>query len=384
MPHELMFGLRTQAFNEEAVPMTHPWSNDRVIGLVGPKGSGKTFLLNALLGTDPEDLERLVDEDRSDEPTVGVVTWRETDIALMDNLDQEALLHAADALIFVIASCDGVDTQTAELWQRCAEEEIPRFVVITKLDDERADMDETVAVLRRLFSDGPELIRLTMPVLDDDEQLAGFIDLASTQIWNWTTPELSIIESDPEHVGLIAEAREDLISDVAMISEDDKLTNSIMLGMQPSIDALMSALEEASINGDAQLIVGHGLRENDVTVGTEFILDLIVDALPDPSLRLCPVVSSPDGTAQLPIDADPQSPLIAEVIHADADALSLVRIYAGQLSDQVMTDGNLMITIDEETAMTSNLVWIATDEPLMNFMTLSSPNFPLIIQNINV
>jgi translation elongation factor EF-G len=245
-------------------------------------------------------------------------------------------------------------------------------------------MDETVSVLRRLFSDGPELIRLTMPVLDDDEALAGFIDLATTQIWNWTTPELSIIESDPEHVGLIAEAREDLISDVAMISEDDKLTNSIMLGMQPSIDALMSALEEASINGDAQLIVGHGLRENDVTVGTEFILDLIVDALPDPSLRLCPVVASPDGTAQLPIDADPNSALIAEVIHADADALSLVRIYSGQLADQVLADGNAIVRIDEETAMTSNLVWIATDVPLENFMTLSNPNFPLIIQDINV
>jgi len=277
-----------------------------------------------------------------------------------------------------------VDSATAELWQLCADEGIPRCVVITKLDDERADMDETVAVLRRLFSDGPELIRLTMPVLDDDEELAGFIDLATTQIWNWTTPELSIIDSDPEHVGLIAEAREDLISDVAMISEDDKLTNSLMLGMQPSIDALMSALEEASINGDAQLIVGHGLRENDVTVGTEFILDLIVDALPDPSLRLCPVVSSPDGTAQLPIDADPKSPLIAEVIHTDADALSLVRIYSGRLAEQVVAEGHSIIHIEEETAMTSNLVWIATDVQLANFMTLSNPNFPLIIQDINV
>jgi hypothetical protein len=99
---------------------------------------------------------------------------------------------------------------------------------------------------------------------------------------------------------------------------------------------------------------------------------------------LCPVVASPDGTAQLPIDADPNSALIAEVIHADADALSLVRIYSGQLADQVLADGNAIVRIDEETAMTSNLVWIATDVPLENFMTLSNPNFPLIIQDINV
>jgi len=363
--------------------MTHPWSNERIIGLVGPQGSGKTFLLNALLGTDPEDLERLLAEDTQSDPSVGVVTWRDTDIALLDNLDQEALMHAADALIFVIASSDGVDAQTAELWQRCVDEEIPRMVVITKLDDARADMDETVAVLRRLFSEGPELIRLTMPVLDDDEHLAGFIDLATTEIWDWTTPDLSIVNSDPEHVALIADAREELIADIAMISESDGLTSSVVMGMQPSIDSIVDALEEASIGGYAQLIVGHGLRENDITVGTELILDLIVDALPDPSLRLTPVVASPDGSAQLPIDADPNSPLVGEVIHADADALSLVRIYAGELRKQLHTNNGL-VEIQDMTEMTNTLIWISTDRPMKHLATISLPSKPLIIQDVNV
>ena len=363
--------------------MTHPWSEERIVGLVGPQGSGKTFLLNSLLGTDPEDLDRLGEEDAPNEPSVGVVTWRDINIALMDNLDQEAMFHAADALIFVIASSDGVDAATAELWQRCIEEEIPRMVVITKLDDPRADMDETVAVLRRLFSEGPELIRLTMPVLDDDEQLAGFIDLATTEIWDWTTPELSIVNADPEHLALIAEAREELIADIAMISESDGLTNSVVLGMQPSIDALTGALEEASIGGYAQLIVGHGLRENDITVGTELILDLIVDALPDPSLRLTPVVARPDGTPHLPIDADPESALVGEVIHADADALSLVRIYAGALREHVHTN-NGIVEILEITEMTPNLIWISTERPLKHLATISLPSSPLIIQDVNV
>ena len=72
------------------------------------------------------------------------------------------------------------------------------------------------------------------------------------------------------------------------------------------------------------------------------------------------------------------------MIHTDADALSLVRIYSGRLAEQVIAEGNSIIHIDEETAMTSNLVWIATDVQLANFMTLSNPNFPLIIQDINV
>ena len=44
---------------------------------------------------------------------------------------------------------DGVDGATRLLWEECAAVGMPRAVVVTKLDHQRADFDETVAVCQR-------------------------------------------------------------------------------------------------------------------------------------------------------------------------------------------------------------------------------------------
>ena len=43
---------------------------------------------------------------------------------------------------------------------------MPRAVVVTKLDQERADFDETVAVCQRVFGDG--VLPLYLPLAADD------------------------------------------------------------------------------------------------------------------------------------------------------------------------------------------------------------------------
>ena len=56
-------------------------------------------------------------------------------------------LRAADAALFVVSAVDGMDAATAALWEECAAVGMPRAVVITRLDHQRADFDETVAAL---------------------------------------------------------------------------------------------------------------------------------------------------------------------------------------------------------------------------------------------
>ena len=63
-------------------------------------------------------------------------------------------LRAADAALFVVSAVDGVDGATRLLWEECAAVGMPRAVVITKLDQARADFDESLAVCQRVFGDG--------------------------------------------------------------------------------------------------------------------------------------------------------------------------------------------------------------------------------------
>ena len=76
-------------------------------------------------------------------------------------------LRAADAALFVVSAVDGVDGATRMLWEECAAVGMPRAVVVTKLDQPRADFEESVAVCQRVFGDG--VLPLYLPVHGDDD-----------------------------------------------------------------------------------------------------------------------------------------------------------------------------------------------------------------------
>ena len=75
-------------------------------------------------------------------------------------------LRAADAALFVVSAVDGVDGMTRMLWEECAAVGMPRAVVVTHLDQQRADFDEALAICQRVFGDGVQ--PLYLPLLDDD------------------------------------------------------------------------------------------------------------------------------------------------------------------------------------------------------------------------
>ena len=144
-------------------------SPDRIrnVVLVGPGGSGKTTLVESLLaaagaiprpgaiaeGTtvcDFEEAERT--HERSISLAIAPVVHRATKINFVDTPgyadfvgEVRAGLRAADCALFVIAASEAVDDATTALWRECAEVGMPRAVVITKLDQARADYDGVLA-----------------------------------------------------------------------------------------------------------------------------------------------------------------------------------------------------------------------------------------------
>lgn len=100
--------------------------------------------------------------------SVASMTWQGLIINLIDTpgyadfvADLRAGLRAADAALFVIGAVDGVDAATQQLWDECDSVGLPRAIVVTKLDRDRADFDETVAVCRRVFAGGGGVLPCT-------------------------------------------------------------------------------------------------------------------------------------------------------------------------------------------------------------------------------
>jgi elongation factor G len=153
-------------------------SPDRIrnVVLVGHAAAGKTTLVEALLlgtgaigragriedGTatsDHEDIEHRMG--RSVSLSVCATTSAGVKINIVDTPghadfvgDVRAGLRAADAALFVVSAVDGVDGITRMLWEECAAVGMPRAVVVSHLDAQRADFDDALAICQRTFGDG--------------------------------------------------------------------------------------------------------------------------------------------------------------------------------------------------------------------------------------
>ena len=347
-----MAGANTGAGGGSVVAPASP-ADIRNVVLVGPAGAGKTTLLEAMLvatGTIPRAGRTTDGNTVSDFDEAEVRQQRSIGLALapvmVDGVkvnfldtpgyadfvgDLRAGLRAADAALFVISAVDGVDGSTQLLWEECASVGMPRAVVATRLDHPRADFDELVAICQRVFGEG--VMPLMLPMLDDDGHPAGFIDLISERIHDYSSG--TRVDRDPEdtHTDLIESTRASLIEGVIAESEDESLMDRYLGGEHIDIETLVTDLEKAVARGSFYPVLGTAVELNGL--GTAEVLDLVRRAFPAPLEHPLPPVTTPDGQPRAPLACDPDGPLCAEVVKTTTDPyvgrLSLVRVFSGTI-----------------------------------------------------
>jgi elongation factor G len=324
----------------------------RNVVLVGHSGAGKTTLVEGLLaatGTIPragrvEDGATVSDFDeaehrqqRSVSLSLAPLTHAGIKVNLLDTPgyadfvgDLRAGLRAADAALFVVSSVDGVDGATRMLWEECASVGMPRAVVVTKLDKERADFDESVAVCQRLFGDG--VLPLYLPLAAEDGTAAGLIGLLSKTVADYSSGSRVEREPDAEHLPLIETARNALIEGIIAESEDETLMDRYLSGEDIDLKVLVDDLETAVARGSFYPVLAAASPSG---LGTVELLEVMTQAFPSPLEHDVPPVTSPEGKPRGPLSCDPDGPLVAEVVKTTTDPyvgrISLVRVFSGTL-----------------------------------------------------
>jgi elongation factor G len=326
----------------------------RNVVLVGPSGSGKTTLAEALLaaagairtrgdvgaGTTASDHTQIEkDLGRSVSLTPLSFAYADTRITLLDTPgypdfvgELRAGLRGADAAVFVVGAGDGVDAGTQLLWDECAALGMPRAIVVTKLDKENTDFPETLALCQRVF--GEEVQPMYLPLLADDESVAGLIGLLTTTVYDYSGGSRTQRPADAQHTELTEDARNALIEGIITESEDETLMDRFIGGEELDIEMLIDDLEKAVARGHFHpvLPVAAGAQP----VGVHEVLELIVGGFPTPAEHNLPAATAPDGSAALPLSCDPDGPLCAEVIQTTSDQfagrLSVVRVFSGTLT----------------------------------------------------
>ncbi|NAS27340.1 elongation factor G-like protein EF-G2 [Herbidospora sp. NEAU-GS84] len=317
----------------------------RNVVLVGHSGSGKTTLVEALLaatgtiprtgrvedGTTVSDFDEVeVRQQRSVNLALAPLTYNGIKINLLDTPgyadfvgDLRAGLRAADAALFVVAATDGIDGLTRQIWDECASVGMPRAVVITKIDHQRADFDEVLTACQDAFGEG--VAPLYLPL--GGEALVG---LLSQRVFDYAGGARTEREPDADQAALIEQYREALIEGIIQESEDESLMDRYLAGEEIDTKVLIDDLEKAVARGSF-----HPVLATAPGVGMPELLEVITQGFPCPPEHRLPEVTTIDGKSVKVCRCDPEGPLVAEVVKTTSDPyvgrISLVRVFSGTL-----------------------------------------------------
>jgi elongation factor G len=321
--------------------------------LVGHSGSGKSSLVEALLvatstiqrpgtieeGTTVSDFDEVeVRQQRSVNLTLAPFTYNGIKVNLLDTPgyadftgDLRAGLRGADAALFTVSATDGIDGVTRMLWEECAAADIPRAIVITKIDHQRADFEATLAACRAAFGDA--VAPLYLPVSDGQgTPVRGLIGLLSQQMFDYSGGSRTERAPEPGEAGRTEELRGELIEGIIQESEDESLMDRYLSGEEIDAKVLIEDLEKAVARGSFHPVLAASAPHR---IGTAELLEVMTQAFPSPAERPLPAVSTPDGKPVTGLAPDPKGPLLAEVIKTTADPyvgrISLVRVFSGTL-----------------------------------------------------
>ena len=319
-----------------SVKVTSP-ADVRNVVLVGSAGSGKTTLYENLLKSrvpgyrgekdDPERLAAL---------TLASIPGDDVLINLLDApghpdfvSELRAGLRAADAAVFVVSAVDGVDATAQVLWAECRRVNMPRAIVVTKLDAEHADFDAAVESVRAAFGDGVHPAFL--PLRAAGGAVVGNLALLSRRVNDYSSGARVARDATADELELIEGARPDYVEAIIAESEDEVLMEAYLSDEELPTAAVVADLAKAMCHGTFHPVVPVMTSG----AGVEELITLIQAGFPTPLVRTLPDVKTTAGDDVAIEAVSASGPLVAQVIRTTSDPfagrLSMVRVYNGTL-----------------------------------------------------
>ncbi len=247
-------------------------------------------------------------------------------------IEVQRSLRVLDGAVVVFDGVAGVEPQSETVWRQADKHNVPRICFVNKLDRMGADFYKDLASIHDRLTKHAHPIQLP---IGSEENFKGIIDLIHMKAEMYRDELGQQIEEIEIPADMLDKAKQYRAQLVEAIAENDEhLMNKFLVGEELTIEELTSGLRTAVIAGQLNpVLCGSALKNK----GVQFLLDAIVDYLPNPleipSTKAHPVDDDTHTVDIHPSDDEPFAALAFKVM-ADPFVGKLVffRVYSGHLS----------------------------------------------------
>jgi len=313
----------------------------RNVALISHVGAGKTSLVDAALydsgavtrqgkvdegssisDFDPDELKRRMSLNAKVLP----VEWKNHKINFIDTPgyadfmgEVKAGLRVADAALVVVTAEKGVEVGTELTWQYADERNLPRIVLVNKLDRENTSFDNALKSLRDQF--GMRVVPLQVPI-GDQSNFKGVVDLITQKSYTFEggnkVQEVAIPADLKESISTY---REQLIE--SAVESDDEIMEKFLEGEELSEAEILLVVKKGTCSGQLIPVLCGSASRN---IGVQTLLDAIVEYLPDATTALAEDAKAFGNTLSL---------FIFKTAAAQVGTISNFRVYSGTLKPDI-------------------------------------------------
>jgi elongation factor G len=316
----------------------------RNIALASHSSAGKTMLADALLnftgattrmgkvedGTTVSDYdEEEVRRGISLYTSVVPLEYRDVKINLLDTPGYTdfvgeviSAMRVADGAVILVDSVAGAEVGTEIAWTHCNQFNLPRFVLINKMDRDNANFQKALASMQEMVE--MRLIPVQLP-WGEKADFKGVIDLITMKAYKGDGK--TVVDIPDDFKDAAEEARFALV-EAAAEGEDallEKYLESSELSNEEVLRGLKAVVRNASY---APVFVSAATSQ----IGLTLLLDALVDLMPSPA-DIAAAKGTDKNDAEVEIKASDSGPFAAYVWKTTADPFvgkqTFFRVYSG-------------------------------------------------------
>lgn len=315
----------------------------RNVALIGHSNCGKTTLTEALLFTTKvtnrmgkvEDGNTVSDFDKEEKDrqvSIGTsiipIEYENTKINFLDTPgyfdfvgEVFGALRVASGAVIVVDASSGIEVGTEKAWKYAEYKNIPRIIVLNKMDKENVKFENLLEELREKF--GKKIVPFALP-LGKGEEHDGYMDILTRQCYIGTEP----VDTRPDTAEKAEKLRGVLMESVA--ETDEIMLEKFFNGEEFSDEEIHEGLRKAVLTGELVPVV---LASATKGLGANLLMSTIIEYLP--SAQDLKEVKGMNGNVEEIRKVDPSLPLSALVFKTIVDPfvgkITLFKVLSGSM-----------------------------------------------------